>query len=160
MTTSHRELTTETRSPEETERLGAALGRVARAGDVLALFGGLGVGKTCLVRGLARGLAIDRPVASPTFVLINQHRGRLWLYHVDLYRIGHPEETVEIGIEELLPSADGVTAIEWAERIEPWLPDGTIRVGIEAPTPVFRRFRFLVDEAAADRVGAAIGAAS
>lgn len=156
MTTSPTEYLTETRAPEDTERLGAAIGRAARAGDVIALSGELGAGKTCLVRGLARGLGIERPVASPTFVLINEHRGRLMLYHVDLYRIGDVAETLEIGIEELLPAEDGVTAIEWAERIESLLPPGTIRIGIEAPAPDLRRFRFRAGRSDAARVRAAI----
>ena len=112
-----------TSSAGETRALGAALGRAAQAGDVLCLEGPLGVGKTVLVQGLAQGLGVEEPATSPSFTLIHEHRGRLPLYQVDLYRL----DSAHVGdlfLEEYL-NGDGVTAIEWAERLPSALcPDG------------------------------------
>jgi tRNA threonylcarbamoyladenosine biosynthesis protein TsaE len=112
-----------THSAAETRRLAARLGRAARAGDVLALVGGLGAGKTCFVQGLALGLGVPREehVASPTFNIVLEHRGRLPLHHVDLYRIGSPDELSELGLEQLLEGG-GVAAVEWADRFPELLP--------------------------------------
>ncbi|MCS7222732.1 MAG: tRNA (adenosine(37)-N6)-threonylcarbamoyltransferase complex ATPase subunit type 1 TsaE [Anaerolineae bacterium] len=105
------------RAPEETAALGTALAVWVQAGDVIALFGDLGAGKTTLVQGLARGLGITQPVTSPTFILINEYRSTPPLYHVDCYRLTDaPVEAWEIGLEELL-SNDGVCVIEWADRL-------------------------------------------
>lgn len=98
-----------------TRRLGQLLSADAEGGDILALSGALGAGKTCLVGGLARGLGIRQPVASPSFSLVNQHVGRLTLYHVDLYRLGHESELAELGLWEAAESG-GLLAIEWLER--------------------------------------------
>jgi len=103
-------------SPAETEELGLAWGRRARPGLVVGLSGDLGAGKTVLVKGVARGLAITTQVRSPTFNLINIYTGgRLTLYHLDLYRLRTAEEVLQAGLEEYL-RPDGVTVIEWAER--------------------------------------------
>lgn len=104
-------------SPAETEALGAQFGRSARRGLVIALNGDLGAGKTQFVRGLARGLGIPARVHSPTFTLVNEYGGgRLKLFHLDLYRLETPEQILSAGVEDyLLP--DGVTVIEWAERV-------------------------------------------
>jgi tRNA threonylcarbamoyladenosine biosynthesis protein TsaE len=105
-------------SVEETRRLGERLGAVLAAGDVVCLFGTLGAGKTALVQGLALGLGVppERRVASPTFTLVNEHPGRVPLYHIDLYRIDDPGELAELGLEDYLGER-GVAAIEWAERL-------------------------------------------
>ena len=104
-------------SPAETEALGEKLGRAAARGLVVALSGDLGAGKTQFVRGLARGLAVVGRVHSPTFTLVNEYGGgRLKLFHLDLYRLETPAQILAAGIEEYL-SPDGVTVIEWAERI-------------------------------------------
>jgi tRNA threonylcarbamoyladenosine biosynthesis protein TsaE len=96
-----------------------------KGGEVIALRGVLGAGKTQLVKGLARGLGYRGPVTSPTFTLINEYvGGRLPLYHIDLYRIKGAEEAIAFGIEDYLPSP-GVTVIEWPDRIEDLLPEGT-----------------------------------
>lgn len=105
-----------------TVRLGRLLAADAQPGDLLSLAGPLGAGKTCLVGGLARGLGITGTVASPSFSLVNQHSGRLTLYHVDLYRIGHESELSELGLWEAA-EAGGVLAIEWLERF----PDAVSR---------------------------------
>jgi tRNA threonylcarbamoyladenosine biosynthesis protein TsaE len=103
-------------SPAETESLGAEWGRAARQGQVLALNGDLGAGKTQWVRGFARGLGIPARVHSPTFALVNEYRGgRLQLFHLDLYRLETPGQILSAGLENYL-APEGVTVIEWAER--------------------------------------------
>lgn len=104
-------------SPEQTLALGEAVGRLADAGDVIALVGELGTGKTLFVGGLARGLGVDPAtyVSSPTFTIMHRYRGRLPLYHIDLYRIETPEAFANLGLDEFL-EGDGVAAIEWAEH--------------------------------------------
>jgi len=104
--------------PAETESLGEAWGRAAQRGWVLALSGELGAGKTQLVKGVARGLGIAAGVHSPTFTLVNEYGGgRLWLVHLDLYRLETREQILSAGLEEFL-SPDGLAVIEWAERLE------------------------------------------
>jgi tRNA threonylcarbamoyladenosine biosynthesis protein TsaE len=105
-------------SVTETVAAGQRLGEVAEAGDVLLLTGALGAGKTVLVQGLAAGMGAGADVASPTFVLVRQYRGRLELVHADLYRVEGREEAEALGLLEL--SATGVLAVEWADRA-PWL---------------------------------------
>ncbi len=119
-----------TRSAEETEAAGEALGRELRAGDVVALTGPLGAGKTCFVQGLVRGLGVTTRATSPTFVLVNEYRGRLSVHHVDAYRTERMEELLDLGLEELF-EGDGVTVVEWAEKLRPLLPARTIAVHIE-----------------------------
>jgi tRNA threonylcarbamoyladenosine biosynthesis protein TsaE len=115
------------RTAEDTRALAAALARRASPGTVFALHGDLGAGKTCFIQGLGEGLDVQGPVTSPTFVLIAEHRGRLPLYHVDLYRTESLAEIRALGLEELLHGG-GLTAIEWAEKAAPLLPPGTIHV--------------------------------
>jgi len=115
------------RSPAETQALGERLGTRLAPGAVVACTGLLGAGKTCFLQGLARGLGVTTDVTSPTFVLINQYRGRLPLYHLDAYRTGSLTELVDLGLEEML-DGDGVTVIEWADKLLPLLPARTIRV--------------------------------
>jgi tRNA threonylcarbamoyladenosine biosynthesis protein TsaE len=103
-------------SPAETEALGEAWGREARAGWVIGLRGDLGAGKTQLVKGLARGLGATERVHSPTFALVNEYTtGRLPLYHLDLYRLETKEQVHAAGLEEFLRT-NGVTVIEWMEK--------------------------------------------
>ena len=104
-------------SPAETEALGEQWGRAAQRGWVFALSGELGAGKTQLVRGIARGLGVPGRVHSPTFTLVNEYSGgRLPLFHLDLYRLDTPEQIHGAGLDDYLQS-DGVTVIEWAERM-------------------------------------------
>jgi tRNA threonylcarbamoyladenosine biosynthesis protein TsaE len=129
-----------TGSAAETRRAGERLGRVLAAGDVVLLDGELGAGKTCFVQGVARGLGVprERRVASPTFTLINQHPGRVPLYHVDLYRIGDPGELEEIGIRDYL-GGEGVAVIEWAERLGALSPRERVDVRFEITGETERR---------------------
>ncbi len=107
-------------SPAETGSLGERWGRAAQRGLVVGLSGDLGAGKTQLVKGLARGLGITARVHSPTFTLVNEYGGgRLRLFHLDLYRLETRGQIVSAGLEEFL-QPDGVTVIEWAERIADW----------------------------------------
>jgi len=113
--------TIQTNSAEQTIALGKSLGKGLRAGDVVALFGDLGAGKTTLTRGIAAGLGLEADVHSPTFTLIHEHPGAVPLYHVDLYRLASEEEVETLGIEEYIYS-DGVTIVEWADRMRSMLP--------------------------------------
>jgi len=122
----------DTTSLEETLRFGDRVGRELHRGDVVALFGELGAGKTALVKGIARGLGITQEVTSPTFTLVHEYAGgRLPLFHIDLYRLDSLEQTLAIGIEEYL-NGPGVTAIEWSEKIESLLPANATRIRITA----------------------------
>jgi tRNA threonylcarbamoyladenosine biosynthesis protein TsaE len=121
-------------SAKQTIELGAELGKRLHRGDVVALHGPLGAGKTTLVKGIARSMLIREPVTSPSFTLIAEYEGLLeglptLLYHVDLYRIGHPQEIEDLGIEEIL-NGSGVCVIEWAEKAAEFLPDSAIQVQI------------------------------
>lgn len=104
-------------SPEETARLGEEMGRMAKRGWVYGLTGGLGTGKTQLVRGLARGLGISERIQSPTFALVHEYRGgRLPLFHLDLYRLDKLEEILAAGLGDYLEPNEGVTVVEWYDR--------------------------------------------
>jgi tRNA threonylcarbamoyladenosine biosynthesis protein TsaE len=118
-------------SPDRTHALGRALGRAARPGTVLALIGELGAGKTQLAKGVAAGLDVPTVVNSPTFVLMNEHLGRLRLYHIDAYRLSDPEEAAAAGLFDER-EADGVTVIEWADRLAGWLPADRLEIALEA----------------------------
>jgi tRNA threonylcarbamoyladenosine biosynthesis protein TsaE len=114
-------------TPEQMRALGAALGRAALAGDRFLLEGPFGAGKTTFVQGLAHGLDVTSPVSSPSFVIETQYRGRLVLYHVDLYRLERVEPELWESLEEDL-FGDGVTAVEWAERLPDALRDGATQL--------------------------------
>ena len=112
-----------TRSPQETERLGAALARYLLPGDVLAYTGDLGAGKTAFTRGLAAGLGITDRVTSPTYTVVNEYlNGRLPLFHFDMYRLHSADELFDIGWEDYL-TRGGVCAVEWSENVEDALED-------------------------------------
>ena len=117
-------------SAEETESLGARLAESLGPGDVVALTGELGAGKTCFTQGLARGLGVARRAVSPTFVLVNEYRGRLLIHHVDAYRTESLTELLDLGLEEMF-AGEGVTIVEWADKLLPLLPPHTIHVHIE-----------------------------
>jgi tRNA threonylcarbamoyladenosine biosynthesis protein TsaE len=119
-----------TTSPEETDAAGHRLGTTLGAGDVVALSGDLGAGKTVFVQGLVRALGVTTGATSPTFVLVNEYRGRLPVHHVDAYRTSSLTELLDLGLLDLM-GGDGVTLIEWADRAEALLPTRTVRVRIE-----------------------------
>ena len=121
----------ETNTPKETFDFGKSLGESAAPGTVYTLIGDLGVGKTVLTQGLAKGLGIDEPISSPTFTIVQVYEeGRLPLYHFDVYRIGDVEEMEEIGYEDYF-YGEGVTLIEWANLIEEILPESYTEIKIE-----------------------------
>ena len=120
-----------THSPEETQEVGVRIGCQLRPGDVVALIGDLGVGKTCLTQGIARGVGIheDQTVNSPSYILINEYEGEIPVYHIDLYRLQRLEDIVALGLEDYL-EGDGICVIEWADRMGELLPESHIQVRI------------------------------
>lgn len=125
-------LVVQTTSPEQTRRLGAALGAAAQGGDAFLIEGQFGVGKTVLVQGLAAGLGVDEPITSPSFVLMVEHRGRVRLLHVDLYRLdGRLDDEILDAIADVR-EADTVSAIEWPEALPRDLRDGAVLVTMSA----------------------------
>jgi tRNA threonylcarbamoyladenosine biosynthesis protein TsaE len=117
--------------PADTRALGRALGRAAQPGTVLALTGPLGAGKTQLAKGVAQGLDVESVVNSPTFVLMNEHEGRMRLFHIDAYRLDDPEEALAAGLLDER-QASGVTVVEWADRLDGWLPEQRMDIRISA----------------------------
>jgi tRNA threonylcarbamoyladenosine biosynthesis protein TsaE len=119
----------ESESAEQTFAIGFAVGRRAGEGDVLALSGELGAGKTCFTGGLARGLGVGEAytITSPTFTLVNEYPGRCRLYHFDVYRLNQIGELDDLGYDEYV-SGKGVVAIEWAEKIAGALPPDTVSI--------------------------------
>ena len=120
-----------TASPEKTQALGEKLGKTLKRGDVIALIGDLGTGKTCLTQGIARGVGIasGEVVNSPSYILINEYNGEVPIYHIDLYRLENSEEIAELGLSEYI-DGDGICIIEWAERMADALPDTCIKIHI------------------------------
>ena len=119
-----------TTSPEETEALGAAVGKILPAGTVLAYRGDLGAGKTAFTRGLARGLGCRETVTSPTYTIVNEYLGgRLPLFHFDMYRLSSADDLFDIGWEDYLDRS-GVCAVEWSENVAEAMT-GAVTVTIE-----------------------------
>ncbi|MCD4813248.1 tRNA (adenosine(37)-N6)-threonylcarbamoyltransferase complex ATPase subunit type 1 TsaE [bacterium] len=128
----------ESASVAETELIGAELARQLRSGDVVALYGELGAGKTCLIRGLAHQLGVAEAVTSPTFTLINEYQASLPLYHFDLYRLEHPGELEDIGYEDYFYS-EGICVVEWPERAGTLLPQAHWKVQLTIASEDKRR---------------------
>jgi tRNA threonylcarbamoyladenosine biosynthesis protein TsaE len=124
-----------TTSPEETEALGEQFAALLKPGSVVALYGGLGAGKTCFTRGLARGLAVTDRITSPTYPIINTYRGTLPgigsadIHHIDAYRLTGTDDFANIGGEELF-TGNGVCIVEWPGRIASCLPEDALVVVI------------------------------
>jgi tRNA threonylcarbamoyladenosine biosynthesis protein TsaE len=120
-----RQWTATTASAEETRELGRILGELLTEPAALFLTGDLGAGKTCLTQGIARGLGVpeEDPVTSPSYTLMNHYRGRLDLFHFDLYRLSHPDDVIDLGFEEVLHGV-GVAVVEWADRAAPPRDEG------------------------------------
>jgi tRNA threonylcarbamoyladenosine biosynthesis protein TsaE len=121
----------QTRNTSETIQIGKRLGRLLQPGDVVALVGDLGAGKTQFIKGLAEGVGVGRAtyVSSPSFTLINEYPGRIPFYHIDLFRLESEKEAEGLGLEEYL-RGNGITAIEWAEKISSLLPEELLWVKI------------------------------
>ncbi len=134
------ELDLVTHRPEETQDFGRRLGELSRPGDVLLLTGDLGSGKTCLTQGIAWGLGIKEHALSPTFVIMRELRGRLPLYHVDLYRLDRLEETHDLGLDDYF-GGNGICVVEWAEKAMSLMPLDHLLIEIEYVSDTERRLR-------------------
>ena len=119
-----------TRSVEDTRALAAAVSPVLRPGDLVLLSGDLGTGKTAFAQGLATGLGVSERVTSPAFVLAHTYAGRLPLVHLDVYRLDHVQELIDMGLAEIVDGG-GVTVIEWGEVVRPVLPPDLLEVWLE-----------------------------
>ncbi|MBI5117944.1 tRNA (adenosine(37)-N6)-threonylcarbamoyltransferase complex ATPase subunit type 1 TsaE [Candidatus Poribacteria bacterium] len=130
---------TVTHSPEQTMALGETFGRLLGRGDVVALIGDLGAGKTVFAQGLAKGLGVspDEYVSSPSFTLVNQYKGRVPVFHVDTYRLASETEMVALGYEEYF-DPNGVTIIEWADKVRSLLPERHITIRFKLLGPAIR----------------------
>jgi tRNA threonylcarbamoyladenosine biosynthesis protein TsaE len=129
------------RSPQQTQRLGARLGSLLQGGHTICLEGTLGAGKTCLAQGIGRGWGISQNLISPTFVIIRQYthpHNDLVLYHIDLYRINGIEEARSLGLDEFLGDKQALCLIEWAERIRSLIPKEHLWVRLEIADPMRR----------------------
>jgi tRNA threonylcarbamoyladenosine biosynthesis protein TsaE len=144
------------RSVDDTLALGERLGGVASAGDLICLWGDLGAGKTQLAKGIARGLAIDDTVNSPTFVLMSEYAGRLPLFHVDLYRLDDARDALSGGVIDDRQS-DGLTVVEWPDRMRELLPAARLDVVIDGTGDEPRRIDVIASGA---RYEPYLGAAS
>lgn len=122
-------MTIKTQTPLETEELGRRIGEKLRKGAVVSLRGSLGAGKTVIAKGIARALSIGEAIVSPTFTLVQEYEGREKLYHLDIYRLSGEDEFESMGGEEFL-YPDGITLIEWSEKIDSMLPEGTVFISI------------------------------
>lgn len=115
-------------SAEETEKIGSDIAQKLNGTEVIALFGGLGMGKTAFTRGLSRGLGVNDGVSSPTFALVNEYSGKYNIYHFDMYRVTSWDDLYSTGFFDYIDT--GVLVIEWSENIEGALPDNAIRIRI------------------------------
>ncbi len=116
---------------KDTENIAMELAKKCHSGDIFALCGDLGVGKTAFAKGFAKGLAIEEPIVSPTFTIVQMYEsGRMPLYHFDVYRIGDISEMDEIGYEDCF-FGEGVSLVEWADLVEPVMPGETVWISIE-----------------------------
>jgi tRNA threonylcarbamoyladenosine biosynthesis protein TsaE len=115
-------------SPNETEKIGEKLAQSLKGTEVIALFGGLGLGKTAFTRGLCRGLGVDDGVSSPTFALVNEYSGKFNIYHFDMYRVTTWDDLYSTGFFDYIDN--GVLVIEWSENIEGALPENAVKITI------------------------------
>ena len=134
-----------TRTPAETQTIGEEIGKQLRQGDLVALIGDLGTGKTCLTQGIARGAGVypNQIVNSPSYTLINEYAGKIPIYHVDLYRLQNHDELLDLGLDEYM-EGNGICIIEWAEKLGSlkishtkiqitWLSEMTREIEIQIP---------------------------
>jgi tRNA threonylcarbamoyladenosine biosynthesis protein TsaE len=140
-----------TTSAAETIALGERLGRVAEPGDLVCLWGDLGAGKTQVAKGVARGLDIEDTVNSPTFILMNEYAGRLPLFHVDLYRLADAADALAGGVVDDR-QIDGITVVEWPDRMGDVLPAGRLDVRIEGSGDEAREIDVVATDPRFDRL--------
>ena len=115
---------------KKTEEFGEKLGNLLKPGDIISLMGDLGAGKTTLTKSIGKGLGVEDYITSPTFTLINEYKGRIWLYHFDVYRLENVTDLEDLGFEEYFYS-NGVSIIEWGDKIEEIFPKEIINIKIE-----------------------------
>ncbi len=134
----------QTKSASETIRLGRNLGSLLLPGDIVALVGELGSGKTQFIKGLAAGVGVRKPtyISSPSFTLINEHLGKVPFYHIDLFRLKSEKEAEELGLEEYF-QGEGITAIEWADKIPSLLPQEILWISIRYTGEHTRSFEII-----------------
>ncbi|WP_408955566.1 tRNA (adenosine(37)-N6)-threonylcarbamoyltransferase complex ATPase subunit type 1 TsaE [Natroniella sp. ANB-PHB2] len=120
----------ETNNPEETFNLGKEIGKRLTHGGIVCLQGDLGAGKTVLAKGICRGLGVEEEITSPTYKVVNEYRGKLKVYHMDLYRIKNEEELYDVGFEDYLYSGEGVTIIEWPDKAGVLMPDNYLDINL------------------------------
>lgn len=132
------------RSSEQTMSLGRILARQLLPGDILAFFGELGAGKTCLIKGICQGLGVpeNEYITSPTFVIINRYKGRLPIYHFDFYRLSCVDEIIDLGYEEFF-FGEGVCLVEWADRAEDLLPEEYFKILMHHISPTERKIEIV-----------------
>jgi tRNA threonylcarbamoyladenosine biosynthesis protein TsaE len=135
-------LTIITNGPEETKKIGEEVGKLSRPGDLLAFHGELGAGKTCFIQGISQQLEVKDYVTSPSFTIINEYQGKIPIYHFDLFRLNNVEEILELGYEEYF-YGEGLTVIEWAEKIEQLLPKEHLRIEIKFKDHFKRTISFI-----------------
>lgn len=161
-----RQLECRSASPERTRAIAAVVAEVLAPGDVVALSGDLGAGKTCFVQGIAAALGVTERVTSPSFVLVREYgSGRIPLLHIDVYRLGNLQELVDLGYEEFLDPKQAVL-IEWGDAVGPLLPSEYLQVDVHAPTESDRVIELVANgpgwakrlSAIASRVAEAAGA--
>ncbi len=124
-------ITIHTETADETRAVGKTIGEAAAPGDVYLLTGPLGAGKTCLTQGIASGLGAPGYARSPTFVLVTRYQGRLTIHHADLYRIDHPAEAWDLGLEDIIAAGDDVLIVEWADRAAEIFPEHALWIGLD-----------------------------
>ena len=124
-------------SPDSTFAIGTRIAPLLSGGSVVAFEGNLGSGKTCLARGIARGLGIMENLTSPTYTIISEYSGSPALYHIDAYRLNNDEDFENIGGDEII-NGDGISIVEWSERIQKSLPENTIKITLEITGPSSR----------------------
>ena len=128
-------------SENETMKLAQSFSKFLRSGDIICLMGDLGAGKTTFIKGVAKGLNINpNIVSSPTYVLMNEYKGKFPLYHFDLYRLNDMQEIIDIGYDEFL-YGQGVSALEWAEHLKGLMPKQYLQVKIDHLKPAGRKIR-------------------
>lgn len=127
-------ITIHTDTADETRQVGKTIGETAGPGDVYLLTGPLGAGKTCLTQGIASGLGAPGYARSPTFVLVTRYQGRLTIHHADLYRIGHPAEAWDLGLEDVIAGGEDVLIVEWADRAAEIFPSNALWIGLDYAT--------------------------
>ncbi|KAF0122932.1 MAG: ATP-binding protein [bacterium] len=139
-----RRIKTTLKTPQATLEFGELLGKYLMAGDVVALIGDLGIGKTQLVKGLARGVGVPEEycITSPTYTIVNEYQGRIPLYHFDLYRLEGNSDMENLGYEEYF-EGKGVAVIEWAEKITHLLPENRMEIRIGHLENDFREFEII-----------------